>query len=219
MSIAEAGSSDRTALPTIIGDLMRPRVVGIAIGAVVAGGLFAGCATVPATNEADMQDCKIRIARVIDDRDALLAAARAEIAASKIAAAKKEAELQELRKAVGDLRRENADSHHALTVMKRTVDTAQEEADRLRAERAQAEQTKQERELSELRTTVHALTEQMDRLKEQVLEAVLSATALSEEPSRPTSAAGKNHRPRPSKPVVLPIDARRTGQMLPISAQ
>lgn len=219
MSIAEAGSSDRTAHPTIIGDLMWTKLIGIAMGAMVAGGLFASCATVPATNEAGMQDCKIRIARVIDERDALLAAARVEIAASKIAAAKKEAEVQELRKAVGDLRRENADSHHALTVMKRTVDTAQEEADRIRTEWAQVEQTKQERELSELRTTVHALTEQMDRLKEQVLEAVLSATALSEEPSRPTSAAGKNHRPRPSKPVVLPIDARRTGQMLPISAQ
>lgn len=219
MSIAEAGSSDRTAHPTITGEFVRGRAIGILVGAMVAGGLLGGCVTVPSTNEAGMQDCKIRITRVIDDRDALLAAARVEIAASKIAAAKKDAELQELRKAVGDLRRENADSHHALTVMKRTVDTAQEETDRLRTERAQAEQTKQERELSELRTTVHALTERMDRLKEQVLGAVLSPTALSEESSRPTSAAGKNHRPRPSKPMVLPIDERRTGQMLPISAQ
>ncbi len=194
-------------------------MIGIAIGAVVAGGLFAGCAPVPSTNEADMQDCKTRIARVIGDRDALLAGARAEVAASRIAAAKKEAELQELRKAVGDLRRENADSHHALTVMKQTVDRAQEEANRMRTERAQAEQTKQERELSELQATVHALTERIDRLKEQVLEAVLSATALPEESSRATSAAGKNHQPRPPKPVVLPIDAKRMGQTLPISAQ
>lgn len=219
MSIAEAGSLVQTAHRTITGELVRGGVIGTLIGVVVAGGLFAGCATVPSTNEADIQDCRARVARVIDDRDALLVAARAEIAASKIAAAKQEAEVQELRKAVGDLRRENVDSHHALTVMKRTVDKAEEEADRIRAERAQVERTKQERELSELRTTVYALTERMDRLNEQVLEAALSVTALFEGISRPTSATGKNHRPRPPKPAVLPIDTPRAGQTLPISAQ
>lgn len=196
---------------------MRIDIIGQLFGVVVAGALIAACAVPQAMNGTGEPDCKIRVAQVISDRDAMLAAARAEMAASKIAAAKQEAELQELRKAVGDLRRENADSHHAVTTLQQTVDTAQAEVERTRQERAQAERTKQERDLAELRATMQTLTERMDRLSDQVHTVAAAPAVLPEEPSQPKPAIEERLQPRRrSNSAVLPIAAIEQNGAQPI---
>lgn len=178
------------------------------MGMIVTGGVLASCATLQPVNEAGLPDCKTRVAQVLSDREALLAAARAEIAAGKIAAAKQEAELQELRKAVSELRRDNAAAHHAVTTLQQTVDTAQAEVERTRQERAQAEHTKQERELAELRVTMQTLTERMDRLSEQVHTVAAAPAVMPEEPSGPKPAVEARRLPR-RRPdsAILPIAA------------
>ncbi len=208
MSTAAASSSDRTAFPTTSGDQVQVKVIGRIFGVAAVGVLITACAAPQAAYNAGEPDCKTRVSQVLSDREALLAAARAEIAAGKIAAAKQEAELQELRKAVGELRRDNAAAHHAVTTLQQTVDTAQAEVERTRQERAQAEHTKQERELAELRATMLTLTERMDRLSEQVHTVAVAPVVVPEEPSRPKPAAEERRLPRrrPNS-TVLPIAA------------
>ena len=183
-------------------------MIGRLFGVTAVGVLLAACAAPQVMNSAAEPDCKTRVAQVISDRDAMLSTARAEIAAGKIVSAKQEAELQELRKAVGELRRDSAAAHHTVTTLREAVATAQAEVERTRQEQAQAEHTKHERELAELRATMQTLTERMDRLNEQVHTVAAAPVVMPAEPSRPNPIVEERRHPRrrPNS-AVLPIAA------------
>jgi chromosome segregation ATPase len=193
------------------------KVIGRIFGVAAVGVLITACAAPQAAYNAGEPDCKTRVSQVLSDREALLAAARVEIATGKIAAAKQEAELQELRKAVAELRRDNASAHHTVSTLQQTVETAQAEVERTRQEWVQAERTKQERDLAELRVTMQTLTERMDRLSDQVRTVAAAPAVMPDEPSQPKPAIEESPHPRRrSNSAVLPIAAIEQNGTQPI---
>ena len=116
-------------------------------------------------------------AGTVRDREAEVAAMRAELAAARIAAAKKEAELQELRQIVAQLRQENAEAHHSLLTVRRELEARQVDVERRQAEQAEASQARNADAVTALERTVMALTAEVGQLKAQLVD-VTAAQAV-----------------------------------------
>jgi hypothetical protein len=106
----------------------------------------------------------------MQEREQELAALRAEMASTRIAAAKQEAEVHELRATVVQLRQENGDSHQALLEAKRTLDAREIEVAATKAERDQLAQASvqsgmNERQLTALHDTVASLSHELAAIK------------------------------------------------------
>jgi chromosome segregation ATPase len=81
-----------------------------------------------------------RATQVMQEREKELTALRSEMAATRIAAAKQEAELYELRMTVSRLRQDNNDSQQALLETKRMLESRQTELAAMKMERDQLAQ-------------------------------------------------------------------------------
>lgn len=132
-----------------------------------------GCSSSPLLPNRSLSDDARRAARIVQDRENELAAIRAEVAATRIAAAKKEAEISELRALVTQLRQENGESHQALLEARHVAEARQSELAALKVEReqllpAKVEQDSERRQLAELQNTVASIDEQLTYLKQTV---------------------------------------------------
>lgn len=162
---------------------------------------FGGCAGPPRLESSEAHDCTARVGQALRDRESELAAVRAEVAASKIAAAKQAAELHELRNVVPQLRQDNAASHQALAAMRQELSARQAEAERARAAREEAEQTKHTQQLTDLHGTVAALTQELDRLKQDIQQNIRQSAGASAE-AGPSLSATNGGRTPPAVPMI-----------------
>jgi hypothetical protein len=102
------------------------------------------------------------------DHEAELAALRAELAAAKIATAKKEAELIEVRAGLAQARQESATGRQALLDLRQTAESRETEIVRLKAERDQWLQAKSDQSVNELKSMVAALTQELTEVRREV---------------------------------------------------
>ncbi len=126
---------------------------------------------------------------------------RAELAAARIAAAKKEAELQELRQIVAQLRQENAEAHHSLLTVRRELEARQVDAERRQGEQAEAGRSRNADAVTALERTVTALTAEVGQLKAQ-LDHVTAAQAVRD--NVPAMGASKKRLVRRSQGETVP---------------
>lgn len=101
-------------------------------------------------------------------REAELSNVRAEMAAIRIAAAKKEAELIELRALVVQLRQETTDTHQRSLEFRQALEVRQTELNALKAERDQLLVAKHDQSLKDLKDGLLVLTKQLEEMRQDV---------------------------------------------------
>jgi LysM repeat protein len=134
--------------------------------------LAAGCASGWQSTSKDVQEQPTSIANLLRDRETALALLRAEIASARIEAAKKEAELIELRELVLHLRKENAESRQTILDQRQTAEVADTELKQVRSERDQLKVAHNEpatlrQETPALRETLLMLSKEVEQLKKE----------------------------------------------------
>lgn len=164
-----------------------------------------------------------RVEKAVQDREHELAALRAEMAATRIAAAKQEAELQELRTLVAQLRRENGEARQATFDATRQVEARQAELAALKTEQNQvvtakaSEPTQNDQQLAALEAAVSTLTQELTHLK-QAMTVVAAPTparlpkardpkpreSQSNKPSQGERAAASTSQPALSSERIIP---------------
>ena len=127
-----------------------------------------------------------RAARMVQDRQQELATLRADMATTLIADAKKDAELQELRALVTQLRHESAESRQAVLDANRTTEARHTEEAPLKAERdplagAHAPQGTNDQQLAALQETVAMLSQDLAQLTHAMT--LSHARAVLQEPT------------------------------------
>lgn len=90
------------------------------------------------------------------------------MAATRIAAAKKEAELLELEPSVAQLRQENTDTHQRLLELRQSVEVRQADMNALKAERDQLLLTKNDQSLKDLKDGLLVLTKQLEDVRQDI---------------------------------------------------
>lgn len=123
--------------------------------------------------------------QLAQEREQVLAALRADMASTRIAAAKQEAELQELRASVVQLRQENGESHQALQDATRTLDARETELAAMKTERDQLAQASAQTDMSDqklgtLQETVASLRQELTELKSAVARAAYQPVGAAE---------------------------------------
>lgn len=179
MSIAEVRSSVRMGRPTINGNTvttraMHPIQVKILSGLVL---VCAGCSGMPPAGGTGAPEPQIQAAP-IHDRGQELTALRAELAATRIGAAKKEAELIELRDLVRQLRLENAESRQAFLELRDRAEQRQTEIEKGRDEQERQAQSQTMQRLAVLNDTVVILAQELDRLKQEFVRQVVEERSM-----------------------------------------
>lgn len=133
-----------------------------------------GCATAPEFPLPHETEEVRRATQVTQEREQEVAALRAEMASTRIAAAKQAAELDELRATVIQLRQESRDAQQAHLEAKRTLDARQVELAAMKTERDQLAQgpvhaTASDSQLGKLQDTVASLSEELTQLKQTLV--------------------------------------------------
>lgn len=162
------------------------------------------CSSSPLPPNRSLPDEAHRVARIVQDRENELAAARAEVAAIRIAAAKKEAELSELRTLVTQLRQENGESHQALLEARQMAEARQTELAALKTERdqllqAKTEQVRDRSELTVLQETVASITQELAELKQ----------ARTSPAPKAVARGPKSNNRKPSADQEEPVSSKR----------
>lgn len=146
-----------------------------------------GCVTAPDLSiRHDAEEAR-RAMQLAQEREQVLAALRVEVASTRIAAAKQEVELQELRASVVQLRQENGDSHQALQDATRALDARETELASMKTERDQLVQTSAQVDMSEqklatLQETVASLRHELTELKSAMALAAYQPAGSAERP-------------------------------------
>lgn len=143
------------------------------------------CATSPLPSRVDTMEESRRAARMVQDRQQELATLRAGMAATLIADAKKDAELQELRALVTQLRHESAESRQAVLDANRTTEARHTEVAAPKSERdqlavAHAQPGTSDQQLAALQETVATLSQDLAQLKHAMT--LSNAGAVLQEP-------------------------------------
>lgn len=179
MCIAGVRSSGRTALRITNGRRMKYPVLPVVLNVVVLSVcvLVTGCSTTLPVGGTGTAEPRVQTAPVVRDRGLEVNALRTEMAATKIAAAKKEAELQELRDLVQQLRLENAESRQAYLELRERAELRETEQTKKRDEQEQAVQSQTTHHLAILKDTVAALAQEMGQLRQEVVRSVEKESA------------------------------------------
>jgi LysM repeat protein len=169
--------------------------------------LSSGCTAKPPAGTGTPES-RAQAATMARDRELELTTLRAEMAATRIAGAKKEAELQELRDLVTQLRQENAESRQSFIEMREQAEQRQGELEKLRSEQDRLLQTQTTNHLSLLKDTVATLAQELGQLRQDLtrpsmLEQSKSSRAGPSKPKEPRS-----QEPRPDQPKRLPSALR-----------
>jgi hypothetical protein len=189
---------------------------------VLLGGMLwlTGCGSSPMIPTRSLSDDSRRAERIVHDRENELAATRAEVAATRIAAAKKEAELSELRALVIQLRQENGEAHQALLEARQVADARQAEVAALKVEReqllpAKAEQDSDRRQLAALQDTVASINEQLANLKQTVEVAAPRAMTPPAKLNDRMALDGDRKKPAMNREPVADKQAESGGRIVP----
>jgi len=134
------------------------------------------CGTVPEVSPKYDADGH-RATWLTQEREQALAVLRTDMASTRIAAAKQEAELQELRATVAQLRQENRASHQALFEAQRTIDARDTELATVKTERDTLAQVSMPRETAG--ATGATLQNQVTLLTDELLQVKQSLAALT----------------------------------------
>lgn len=173
MCIAGVHSSGQMGRPITNGKTMMRRVdhpfgMTLLTGLVLFG---VGCTSTPSTRT-EIPESQIQPVPLVRDRGLELAALRSEMATTKIAAAKKEAELLELRDLVRQLRLENAESRQAFLELRDQAEQRQRELDKARELPERQAQATSTDDLSVLKVTVAALAQELGQLRQDLAKSV-----------------------------------------------
>lgn len=131
---------------------------------------------------------------MLRDREEALAAMRTDLAAARIAAAKKEAEIQELHQVVGHLRQEVAEAHQAVFNVRRELEQRRVEPERRQAEPVKGPEPSQGQSAMELQHTVGLLSAEVGQLREQLGHILAGERVVRD--SRPMERAGRKAQAR-----------------------
>ncbi|MBX3308485.1 MAG: LysM peptidoglycan-binding domain-containing protein [Nitrospira sp.] len=162
---------------------------------------MSGCATAPELPMGRGIDEAGRALQLMQEREKELAALRAELAATRIAAAKQDAELHDLRTTVVQVRQENGESHQALMEAKRALALRDHELTTMKMERAQSVQASvpsgdTEHHLAALHHTVASLSQELATIKAAMAQSLRTPPAAAERPDelRVTAQSGQPSR-------------------------
>jgi hypothetical protein len=179
MCIAGVRSSGQMGHPTINGNEMTQPVhcIGVRLlaGLVL---LFLGCSTLQPTKP-DIPEPRVQETTPVRDRGQELATLRAELAATKIAAAKKEAELLELRALVQQLRLENAESRQAFLELRDQAEQRQRDLVKARETPERQAKAQSQDDLTVLKDTVMMLAQELGQLKQDLAKPVAKEKVVS----------------------------------------
>lgn len=167
-------------------------LVGLMLG-------LSSCVTAPEVVIGNEAEEEYHATQIMQEREQALAALRADVASTRVAAAKQEAELQALRTTVTHLRQENREFLQALLEAKRTIEARETEIVMLKTEREPLEQSQSlvtgEQKLAVLQETVASLHQDLQRLKQSLAvlppqTASVSAESHLEQTTRESSPSG-----------------------------
>lgn len=176
--------------------------------------LGVGCSSMPPAG-AGTPEPRAQAVPLIRDRELELTALRAETAATRIAAAKKEAELQELRDLIQQLRLENAESRQAFLEMRDRAEQRQVEAEKMREAQERQVQGRTTQDLSALKETVVTLAQALGQLRQDLAKPVAKERVSSLKPGSSKSPESGLQQPRPDPSKQVPT---AHGHALPPSA-
>lgn len=205
MCIAGAHSSAQTGRPTINGNAMTRRAVH-PLGMTLLSGLVLLCAGCSSTPPAGIgtPESRAQVSPLVRDRELELTALRAEMAATRIAAAKKEAELQELRGLVQQLRLESAESRQAFLELRDQAEQRQRNLEKAREEQDRQTQAHSTQDLSVLKETVVALAQELGQLRQDLTKPVAKERVKSINPGSAKSPESGPREPRSDPPQHVP---------------
>ena len=180
MCTAEVRSLGRMGRPTMNGNAVTKRAVHpirvrILLGLAL---VCAGCSGMSPPSGTGAPESPNQAASPIRDRGPELTALRAEMAATLIAAAKKEAELRELRDLVRQLRMEVAESRQAFLDLRDRAEQHQTEVEKGRDEQDRQAQSQTTQRLAVLNDTVVTLAQELDRLKQELVRQAVEERSL-----------------------------------------
>ena len=164
-----------------------------------------GCVTTPDVSVRNNADQTHRAAQLAQEREQTLTALRADVASTRIAAAKQEAELQELRATVIRLRQENSQSQQALSEAKRVIEARETELAAAKTERDQLAQPPtrsdvSDRTLATLQDQVTSLSQELAQLKQALT--VVAQKAVDESATRLDGSRDDDNHAGPSEHMV-----------------
>ena len=134
--------------------------------------LVTGCSTKPVMGTGT-PELRAQAAQLVRDREFELTTLRAEMAATRIAAAKKEAELQELRDLVQQLRQETADARQLVVDMREQAEQHRHELDRARSEQERQAVSHTTQHLMVLKDTMTTLANEVGQLRQELARPVV----------------------------------------------
>lgn len=149
--------------------------------------LSGGCSSAPPART-DIPESQAQPAPLVRDRGLELTALRAEMAATRIAAAKKEAELLELRDLVQQLRLENAESRQAFLELRDQAE--QRQRDLIKAREIQEHQAEAHttQDISVLKDTVAMLAQELGQLRQDLAISPMALTVTAADvPDQPST--------------------------------
>ena len=163
----------------------------------------AGCNSTPLVG-ADTPVTRAQATTPVRDREFELTALRAEMAATRIAAAKKEAELRELRDLVQQLRLENAESRQAVLELRDRAEQRHVEAEKAQEAQARQAQGHASDDLTVLKETVVTLAQALGQLRQDLAKPVAQERANPLKRSASKSSEAGRHVLRPDSPQPVP---------------
>lgn len=171
---------------------VHPLGVTLFLGLILLG---AGCSGAPPAGTG-IPESQAQAATLVRDRGVELTTLRAELAATRIAAAKKEAELQELRDLVQQLRLENAESRQAFLELRDQAEQRQRDLEKAREEQERQAHAHSTQDLSVLKDTVVALAQELGQLRQDLAKSVAKERVKSSNPGSSESSESGLQEPR-----------------------
>jgi len=141
-------------------------------------------------------ESRAQVAPLVRDREHELTVLRAEMAATRIAAAKKEAELLELRDLVQQLRLENAESRQAFLELRDQAEQRQRDLEKAREAQERQAQARSTQDLSVLKDTVVTLAQELGQLRQDLAKPVAKELVKPNNPGSLRSPESGPHEPR-----------------------
>ena len=140
--------------------------------------LGVGCNSTPPAGT-DILESRIQPAPPVRDRGLELAALRSEMAATRIAAAKKEAELLELRDLVRQLRLENAESRQAFLDLRDQAEQRQRDLVKAREVQEHQAEAHATQDINVLKDTVSMLAQELGQLRQDLAMSPIAMTVIA----------------------------------------
>jgi len=192
---------------------VHPLGVKLFLGLVLLG---AGCSgALPAGTGA--LEPRAQVAPLVRDRELELTTLRAELAATRIAAAKKEAELQELRDLVQQLRLESAESRQAFLELRDQAEQRQRDQEKAREEQDRQAHAHSTQDLSVLKDTVMTLAQELGQLRQDLAKPVAKEQVHLFNPGSSKSSASGHQELRSDSPQRVPAGRQHSSASSVIS--